>query len=253
MIKTILVDDELRLLSGLNKMLELHCPQLTISALCQSAEDAIEKIKAQQPNLVFLDISMPVKTAFELLSELHPIDFEIIFVTAHHQYMEQAFKFSAVDYLLKPVDEDELINAVSRAIKRIHDHNFHYSMSTFLYNLQKKPGQYDMKLCIPILKGFEVFDLPEVIYCEAEGAYTNFHLTSGRKVCASKPLIDYELLLQDKAFFRIHKSFLINANHIKQYFKGEGGTVMMSNGNEIEVSRRKKEQFLAGIKEQFKH
>ncbi|WP_153801063.1 LytR/AlgR family response regulator transcription factor [Foetidibacter luteolus] len=253
MITTILVDDELRLLSSLSNMIELYCPQLTVTAMCDNPATAIDKIKTMQPGLVFLDISLPGKTAFDLLREIGDINFAIIFVTAHNNYMEQAFKFSAIDYLLKPVDEEDLVKAVHRAVKRVEEQSFRNSMASLLHNMQKHSIDGDPKLCIPILNGFEMISVSEIVFCEADGAYTNFHLTSGKKLCASRPLLDYELLLQDKMFTRIHKSYLINTRYIKKYIKGEGGTVVMNNGSEISVSRRKKELFLEMIRENFHH
>ena len=253
MVKTILIDDEQRLLGNLKKMLELHCPDLQIAALCRDADDGLEKIKSINPELVFLDISMPGKSAFDLLNELDSIDFEVIFVTAHNSYMEMAFKYSAIDYLLKPVDEEELIKATGRAMKRIREHHTHHQLQILFHNLQKQYEPHARKLCVATINGFEVIDLEEIVYCEADGAYANFYLNTGKKMCASRPLLDYELLLQDSSFMRIHKSFLVNMRHIKQYKKGEGGTVILSNGAEIEVSRRKKEQFLFTIRELYKH
>jgi two-component system LytT family response regulator len=251
MIKTILVDDEPRLLSSLNNMLEQYCPQVQVLALCKNAEEAYDTITGLQPDLVFLDISMPGKSAFELLSSIDDISFEIIFVTAHPGYMEKAFKFSAIDYLLKPVDEDELISAVLRAEKRIREQSFRSSMESLLHNMQKTAAPGEMKLCVPVLNGLEIINISNIIFCEADGAYTNFHLSDGKRICVCKPLLDYEQLLHDKSFLRIHKSHLVNTQHIKKYIRGEGGTVVMSNGFEIPVSRRKKEHFLSSIRESF--
>ena len=250
MIKTILVDDELRGLSSLKKLVELNCPELQVVAECRNAPQAAQAILMQRPQLVFLDISMPGKNGFDLLNELKDIHFEIIFVTAHNQYSIQAFRYSAVDYLLKPVDEIQLAYAVQRAAGRINTHHISDNIETFLYNLQHKPSE--MKLCVTSLKGFQVVHLSDIIYCEAESSYTIFHLTNGTNIVASKSIIDYELLLEDNFFCRIHKSYLINLAHIKEYVRGEGGSVILTNGREVEVSRRRKDAFLSRVRGFFK-
>lgn len=247
-----LVDDELRGVISLQKLLELNCTEVDVIARCSSAEEAKEKIEQLQPQLIFLDIAMPGKTGFELLKELGKINFEIIFVTAHNNYMVQAFHFSAVDYLLKPVDDDLLIEAVKRAGKRIEEKNNGQQVETFLHNIQYKTGSQKMKLCIPSLKGFQVLEIQDIIYCEASSNYTNFHFANRPSICASKPIHEYEELLQDCSFVRIHKSFVVNLEHVTEYIRGEGGVVLMSNGHEVEVSRRKKDLLMTKMKEYYK-
>ena len=253
MITTILIDDEPRGLNSLKKMIERYCPDLSIVAECQDVSTASEKIATLKPQLIFLDIAMPGKNGFDLLNELDNISFETIFITAHNEYSMQAFKYSAVDYLLKPVDEDFLIDAVKRAQKRIIGRQANSNMETFLYNLQKIHAPHEMKLCVPSIKGFQVINLSDVIYCEAESSYTIFHMANTHQIVASKPIIEYELLLGDSHFCRVHKSFLINLAHVKEYIRGEGGSVMLTNNKEVEVSRRKKEVFIAKMKDLFKY
>ncbi len=251
-IKTILVDDEVRGQSSLQKLLEENCPEVNVLACCSSANEAREKIATLHPDLVFLDIAMPGKSGLDLLRELGEIDFEIIFVTAHNDFMTQAFRFSAVDYLLKPADEDLLVEAVKRAQKRIENKSGHKPMEAFLHNLQEKGGWHKMKLCIPSLKGFTFILIPDIIYCEASRNYTQFHLSDKTKVLVSKPIFEYEALLADCNFVRIHKSFLVNLEHVKEYVRGEGGTVILDNGEELEVARRKKEVLISRMKEFYK-
>ncbi|HTI08432.1 MAG TPA: response regulator [Puia sp.] len=250
MIKTILVDDELRGLSSLKKLVELNCPELQVIGECRNAPQAAQAILNLRPQLVFLDISMPGKNGFDLLNELRDIHFEIIFVTAHSQYSLQAFRYSAVDYLLKPVDETLLAYAVHRAAGRINTHDASGNIETFLYNLQHKPSE--MKLCITSLKGFQVIHVSDIVYCEAESSYTIFHMANGTNIVASKSIIEYELLLEDNFFCRIHKSYLINLAHVKEYLRGEGGTVILTNDKEVEVSRRRRDEFLSSVKGFFK-
>lgn len=252
-IKTILVDDEPRGLSSLMKLLEYNCPELEIVATCNSADEARDKIGRLNPDLVFLDIAMPEKGGFDLLNEIETINFEIIFVTAHNDFMLQAFRFSAVDYLLKPVEDNLLTEAVKRAAKRIEEKTTDSHMETLLHNLRNKEGGQKMKICIPSIKGFQVVKLSDIIYCEASSNYTNFHFSNRPTICASKPIHEYEELLEDSGFVRVHKSFVINLDHIKEYIRGEGGVVILSNGQDIEVSRRKKDNFLARMKGFYKY
>lgn len=251
-IKTILVDDEPRGLSSLQRLLDFNCPEIEVVAACSSADEARQKIGQLKPRLVFLDIAMPEKTGFDLLREMGSIDFEIIFVTAHNDFMLQAFRFSAVDYLLKPVEDNLLVEAVKRAARRIEEKTTESNLETLVYNLQSKEGGQKLKMCIPSLKGFQVVKLSEIIYCEASGNYTNFHFTERPLICASKPIHEYESLLDDCGFVRVHKTFLINIEHVKEYQRGEGGYVFMSSGAQVEVSRRKKDLLMTKMKEFYK-
>jgi two-component system LytT family response regulator len=251
-ITAILVDDEPRGLTSLQKLLQLNCPDVDVIACGGSAEEAKEKITQLHPSLVFLDIAMPGKTGFDLLKDLDKINFEIIFITAYNNYMTQAFRFSAVDYLLKPVDEELLVEAVKRAGKRIEEKTGGQHIETFLHNIQHKGAAQKMKLCIPSLKGFQVVEIQDIIYCEASGNYTNFNFTNRLSICASKPIHEYEELLEDSNFVRIHKSFVVNLEHVKEYIRGEGGSVILSSGHEVEVSRRKKDMLMTKMKEYFK-
>jgi two-component system LytT family response regulator len=251
--KAILVDDEPDGIRTLQKLLQLHCPQVKVVDTCSNAAIAKQQIMEIEPDVVFLDIQMPGKTGLDLVAELSSKDFEVIFVTAHNEYLLQALQYSAADYLLKPVDEDRLIEAVKRVESRLEAGKKEEHLNALLYNLSKTGSPSEMRLCLPTLKGFIILKLDEIIYCEAERSYTVFHLTGNRTVTVSKPLVEYEQLLNDTSFLRIHKSFLINLHHVTEYHRGEGGMVIMSNNSEIEVSRRKKEQFLLKIKEVFKY
>lgn len=251
--KAILVDDEPDGVRTLQRLLEVHCPEVQIAATCSSALAAKETILQTNPDVVFLDIQMPGKSGLDLLTELAGKEFEVIFVTAHNEYMLQALQYSAADYLLKPVDEDRLIEAVQRVKTRLDAGKKADHRTALLHNLSKTGSPSEMRLCLPTLKGFIVLKLEEIIYCEAERSYTVFHLEGNRTVTVSKPLLEYDQILTDTPFLRIHKSFLINLHHVKEYYRGEGGTVIMSNNAEIEVSRRKKDQFLMKVKEVFRY
>jgi two-component system, LytTR family, response regulator len=252
-LKAILVDDEPDGIRTLKKLLELNCPEVEIAATCSGVESAKQKLIEMPPDVLFLDIRMPGKSGLDMLSELSVKNFEVIFVTAHNEYMLQALQFSAADYLMKPVDEDRLIEAVQRVRKRLADGIHNNQRETLLHNMNKVGSPVEMRLCLPTQKGFTVLKLEEILYCEAQRSYTIFHLANNKSIVISKPLFDYDKLLSDTIFLRIHKSFLINLLHVKEYIRGEGGAVVMTNGIEIEVSRRKKEQFLQKVKELFKY
>jgi len=252
-IRTILIDDEPRGLTSLQKLLQMNCEEVDVVSCCNNAAEATEHIAKLHPQLVFLDIAMPETNGFELLRTLPVIDFEIIFVTAHNNYMTQAFHFSAVDYLLKPVEDNLLTEAVKRAGKRIEEKTGSQQIETFLHNIQNRNIPQKIKLCIPSLRGFQVVEINEIIYCEASSNYTNFHFTDRAVICASKPIHEFESLLEDSGFLRIHKSFVVNLEHVKEYIRGEGGTIILSNGHDVEVSRRKKEKFINSMKEFYKY
>lgn len=254
MIKAIIIDDEKMSRLTLRKQLEMYCPSVEIIAEAGNATEATTLTRELKPDLIFLDVAMPGKNGIAFLKEQEDINFEVIFVTAHDKYVLQAIRFAAVDYLQKPVEEKLLITATSNAEKRILQKIKSQHIETFLHNIkQQQAGHHAMQLCIPSLKGFQVVQVNDIIYCEAENTYTTIHLTDNKKILASRPLMDYELLLADSLFFRIHKSWLVNMKHIKEYQKGEGGFVIVSNGKELEVSRRKKEGFIAKMKEVFKY
>jgi two-component system LytT family response regulator len=252
-IKAILVDDEARGLSSLKRLLEYNCPEVIILDACTNADEAIVAIENKKPDLIFLDIEMPGKNGFEMLGELEHVDFETIFVTAYHEFTEQALHLSAVDYLLKPVDETMLISAVQLEGKRVGLKKEKEPVDTFVHNMQARGNPKKMKLCIPSLKGFQVVKLRNIMYIEASGNYSNFLFTNRSMICASKALHEYETLLADCDFVRVHKSFMVNLNHITEYVRGEGGYLILTDGKEIEVSRRKKEELMERMKDYFKY
>lgn len=251
--RAILIDDEPIGIRTVKKLLELNCPEVEVVATCTDADTGKQKIEELKPDLIFLDIQMPEKSGLDMLAEIPEKNFEVIFVTAHNEYVLQALQFSAVDYLMKPVDEDRMVEAVQRVKKRMHKESAAGNTEALIHNITKAVSPLEMRLCLPTLKGFTILKLDEIIYCEAQRSYTVFYLAQGKNIMVSKPLFDYDRLLSGTTFFRIHKSFLINLVHVKEYLRGDGGTVVMSNNMELEVSRRKKEQFLSTIKESFKY
>ncbi|OQP58343.1 LytR/AlgR family response regulator transcription factor [Niastella populi] len=248
----ILIDDEVKSLNALSLLLTKNCAQVDVIAACSDVVTALEKINRLHPDLIFLDISMPGKNGIELMQELSAHIPEVIFVTAYDGYMLQAFKFSAVDYLLKPIDETELIEAVDRAHDRIINKKKLEGMEVLRHNLRPQLSAHEIKLCIPSQHGFEVILLQDIIYCEACSSYTKFYLPHKKQVVTSKTIKEYETLLADSFFVRVHRSYLINLRHVKEYRRGEEGTVTMTDGQEIRVAKRKKEFFLMKMKEYAK-
>ncbi len=252
-IRSIIVDDEPRGIASLQKLLEMHCPDIFVAGTCASADEALEAISELAPQLVFLDIAMPGKNGIEMMRSIPDPDFEVIFVTAHDQYVLQALQLSAVDYLLKPVDDDLLIEAVDRVRKRVGIKETNIRLQTLMHNMERPVTPHKLKLCIPSMKGFQVVDIADIMYCEASRNYTNFHFTNQPMICSSKPIHEYEELMQDTPIVRVHKSYMINLDHVTEYLRGEGGSVILNGQHEIEVSRRKKELLISRIRERFKY
>lgn len=252
-ITAILVDDEPRGLTSLEKLLQMNCPGIDVISCCSDAAEARTKIMTSDPDIVFLDVAMPGKNGFDLLRELPEINFEIIFVTAYNHYMTQAFRYSAVDYLLKPVEDELLAEAVKRAAKRIELKSGSQHIETFLHNVKYKDDPQKQKLCIHSIKGFQVVEIKDIMYCEASSNYTDFHFANRPLICASRPIHEYEALLEENHFVRVHKSYLVNIEYVKEYIRGEGGSVILEGGKEVEVSRRKKDLLMRKMKEHYKY
>lgn len=242
MIHAIIIDDELHSRQSLERTLRDYCPEVQLVATCDSPEAGINAIREFKPDLVFLDVQMPNMSGFDMLKYLSPIDFEVIFVTSYDQYAIKAIKFSAIDYLLKPLDMDDLIQAVRRAKDRMHKGGNAHRYQSVLHNINHS-GKIE-KLAVPSLEGIDFFNTDDLIYCKADGCYTTLYLTDHQNQVISKNLKDFEDLLKDSGFCRVHNSFLINLKHIKKYIKGEGGYVIMSEGQQVNISRRRKDIFL---------
>jgi two-component system LytT family response regulator len=246
-IKAVIVDDEKNNRITLQKLIEKFCPQVRIIAECDSVDAAIAAIENNPTDVVFLDVEMPAKNGFDLLAHYnYQCPFDVIFTTAYSQYAVKAFRFSALDYLLKPVDPEELIGAVHKlSIKKSEEvKNRQFEL------LEQKIGNKELskkQLAISTLEGIYFASLDEVIHVDADSSYTKIYLTSGEMIMSSKPLKYFEELLEDYDFVRIHQSHIINLKHIRRYVRGDGGQVIMMNGTEIEVSRRKKDDLLAKI------
>lgn len=247
--KAIIVDDELGARESLAKMLEKNCKNIQVVAKADNMMNAFIEITNHQPDLVFLDIEMPNGNAFDLLERFKEINFNIIFVTAYDHYAIKAIKFSAIDYILKPVDPEELVKAVSRFESQMETKNsLDKKFKTLLANV--KPENKLKKVGIPDGDGLVFINLADIIRCDSDGNYTYFLLTNGKRIIASRTLGEYEQMFADDNFFRVHRSHLINLEHVKKYIKGEGGYVIMSDNSQVEVSRRNKIEFLEKLSHQ---
>jgi two-component system LytT family response regulator len=245
MLNCIIVDDELKSRESLKILIEDFCEGVIVKALCQNVSEAILAIDVHKPDVVFLDIQLQRETGFDLLSQLKNVDFEVIFTTAFSEYAIKAFKYSAIDYLLKPIDIEELKLALAKVEKR-KGHSLGDRLQQLLQNL--KAGTSDnYKLALPTADGLVFVKVSEILYCEAASNYTEIVLLDNRKYIVSRTLKEYEDMLAEQNFYRIHHSYLINLNEIKKYVRGEGGYVIMNNDKSLDVSKRKKEGFLSRI------
>jgi two-component system LytT family response regulator len=242
MIKAIIVDDEPYCCESLATLLQRFCPEVKVADICYNGVTALKAIKENTPQLVFLDIEMPKMNGFELLEKLGEINFQLIFTTSYDQYAIKAIRYSALDYLLKPVDRDELQMAVQKVALRLKN-PLPEQIEILLQKLHQ-PGTPVAKIAIPTLEGLHMILVESVISCTADSNYTILHLKNKQKVIASRTLKEIEEMLEDFSFARVHHSFLINLNEVEKYVRGEGGYVLMSDRSSIDVSRSRKEYLL---------
>ena len=245
MLTAIIVDDETPGIESLQILLKKHCPSVKIIGVANSIDEAEEKITSSNPDIVFLDIEMPDGTGFEILKRLKNINFNVIFTTAHDRYAIKAIKHDALDYLLKPIDSDELIEAIKKCEENKRKGTTYQPIQIEAlfdtFNQTKKI----QKLPVKTLDGVVFINLNDIVRLAAHSNYTSIFLITGKKIVASKTLKEFEDLLADTNFFRIHNTHLINLAYVDKYIKGEGGSVIMSDSSEVEVSRAKKTELLS--------
>jgi len=246
MITAIIIDDEVKGRSALRQKLMDYCPQVEVLGEAESGMEGIKLIELVHPKIVFLDIEMPHMNGFEMLQQIKAKNFHVIFTTAYDQYAIKAIKFAAFDYLLKPVDIEELQTAVRNAEAQSTIQNTGERLETLMQNLSTKHQL--QKIAVPTMEGLLFFNLSEIIYLQAESNYTNIYFKDHPKLIASRTLGDFEELLPTDIFYRPHNSYLINLNYIKRYIKGDGGQIEMQNGDYVDVSRRKKDEFIKLIR-----
>ncbi len=245
MITAIIIDDEAKGRLALREKLLAYCPQIKLLAEATNGQEALMLIQHHKPQLIFLDIEMPRMNGFEMLNELREKNFHIIFTTAYDQYAIKAIKYAAFDYLLKPIDIEELKTAIEK-IDAKENNQTKKQVELLQQNMQHPKKQLN-KLAIPTLEGLLFFDINDIIHLEANSNYTFIYFSDKSKITASKTLKEFEDILPESIFFRTHHSHLINLNYIKRYIKGDGGQIELQNGNYVDVSRRKKEEFLKAI------
>ncbi|SHG89851.1 LytR/AlgR family response regulator transcription factor [Flagellimonas flava] len=245
-IKAIIVDDEARHHETLGKMLGNFCPEIEILGNAQNVSEAVSLIMDKSPQIIFLDIEMPGGNGFTLFDHFEEPPFEVIFTTAHDLYAINAIKYAALDYLMKPINIRELQDAVARAAKVINKKGVTVSSEKInvLKSNLKLEDQRFTKIALPSSDGIDFIEAEAIIRAEAERSYSNFYLQSGKKILVSKPLKEYEALLEQCNFFRVHKSHMINLTHLEKYVKGKGGYVIMKDGSHVDVSVRKKDDLL---------
>jgi two-component system LytT family response regulator len=245
-LNAILIDDERNSLEALETLIRMYCHDVNIRATCRSADEALAAIAEFSPDLLLLDIEMPGKSGFDLIDELPDKSIGIIFVTAYDQYAIDALRVSAMDYLLKPVDEMELVRAISRVKEKLAKAQVADSMDVLLTNLKSQHHSFQ-KLAIPTMEGLDFLSIKDILYCEAEGNYTHIFMRDGAKHLVSKTLRDISELLSGSLFIRVHQSYLINLEYVVKYIRGAGGQVIMADQKSIPVSRARKEELLSLI------
>ena len=240
--KTILIDDELSSLKNLKSKLEEFCPDVNIIASTQKPEEALVLIKQHKPDLVFLDIEMPRMNGFRMLEELGDYDFDIIFTTAYNHYAIDAIRISAFDYLTKPIAIKDLQNAVTRLLHYRHA-TTKERLDVLRQSFHENKTQED-KIAIPTAEGLEFLQIKTIVHIDSSANYSKLFLNNGKQILVTKLLKDFEDMLLPYRFYRVHNSHLINLNYIQKYIRGEGGQVVMQNGDVVDVARRKKDDFL---------
>ena len=247
--KTIIIDDEEHARNNLKLIIEDYCPNLDIVAEAGSAEEARKLIEKHHPQLLLLDINMPNEDGFELLESIPNKNFSVIFITAHNQFALKALKAGAIDYLEKPIDIEELQNAVSKITNSdVSVGNVDYKMLKSLLNEYKFNNKSDI-IAVPTLSGYEIIKIEDIIYFEADESYTRIFLTKGNKLISSMTIARYEKVLDENIFFRVHKSYIINTrHHLKEFNRHDGNVAIMDSGVSIPVSRRKLTGFINAIK-----
>jgi two-component system LytT family response regulator len=242
--KALIIEDEIKSREMLVGLIKSNFPEITILGTAKNVKEAVEQINSLKPNLLFLDISMPDGTGFDVLEKTQDFKYDIVFTTATDKHAIKAIKYSACDYLLKPIDIDELKLTVQKLIeKKANVFPGMENLQFLIQNLKRADDNYS-KITLPTGNAYEIINIKDIIRCEADGSYTVFFLVGGKKLMVSASLKHYEDLLPSKEFIRIHHHHLINMNHVIRFLKVDGGYAVMSDESQIEISRRKKEAFI---------
>ncbi len=248
MVKAVIIDDEKKSRMALTSLLERYCPNVIISGEAEGVQTGIKQIRANKPDVIFLDIQMQDGSGFRLLESFDEVNFEIIFTTAFDQYAIKAIKYSALDYLLKPIIPEELVEAVKKVEDRkiAKNSNLTQNIDVLLDNIKNK-GSDSKKIVLTTAEKIHVIHVSEILRCESDNYYTKFFFTDGTNLLISKTLKENEKMLKDHNFIRPHKSHLINVTYIKGFMKNDGGYILMSDNSKVPVSRRRKELIIETI------
>lgn len=240
MIKAIIIDDEKKARETIHDLLKTYCPNVQVIGQAENISKGLDEIIEKEPDLILLDINMPDGTGFDLLDKLARVPFKIIFITAYEEFAIKAIKFSAMDYLVKPIDPDELVEAIARVEETLEQDNMNMKLNAFFNNIENITNQAK-KIVLRTAESMHLVNIQDIIRCEADGGYTTFHLVDGKKLVVSRVLKEFDEMLEGYGFCRTHQSHLININHIERFDKRDGGSVMMKDGTEVPVSSRKRE------------
>ena len=243
--KAIIVDDELYCTELLSSLLAKHCPEVEVLSEFNDPQKAAAYIQASPPDLLFLDIEMPRLNGFDLLERVRPVTFQVVFTTAYNQYALRAIKISALDYLLKPIDAEELKSAVEKAKQQRQSP--HWAQFELMERHRSPGGAPPATIALSTMEGLHFVEVADIVYCQSEGSYTNLFFTDGQSMLLSKPIKEVGEMLIPAGFLRVHNSFLISLSQIKKYIRGEGGEIIMKNGHTVPVSRSRKAEFLERI------
>ena len=249
LLSAIIIDDEKNGRENLAGLIKTHCPQIRIVSEANSVAQAIAEIKAHRPQLIFLDIEMPGGNGFQLLEHFSDFPFEVIFVTAYDNYAIKAIRFSASDYILKPINLNELITAVDKVSQRVKQQSENERIRQLYLNTIHPTNP---KIGLPTGERVEFVEVKSIIHCQGESNYTHLYFTDKKPLLVAKSLIEFEELLGEYGFIRVHKAHLINLNHVSSFTKNDGGVLIMSNGNQVSISRRRKDLTLSQLKNVLK-
>jgi len=241
-LRTLIIDDEAPVRELISGIINNYCEQAEICGTANGVKTGIEAIHNLKPDLVLLDVNLTDGTGFDILRNLEDIQFSVIFITAYEKYAVNAFRFSAVDYIMKPVNIDELSSAIEKAATLTERENISKQLKNFFENINSRPE--DKKIVLKDQKSIYVVKISDIIRCESDHNYTTFHLNNGKQVVVSRTLKDFDEMLSDYLFLRTHQSHLININHIVSFEKNDGGYLRMADGSSVPVSKRKKEELM---------
>jgi two-component system LytT family response regulator len=237
----IIIDDEQNNITNLQQLLQKHCPMVKVIATAMNADEGFNLIQRHHPDIVFLDIQMPGKNGFELLQSLPAYNFEVIFVTAYDQYGIQAIKFSAIDYLLKPISIEELQQAVDKAQKKLEQKKQNLQLQNLIDLLKHSHQKEEHRIALPSAKETRFIQTQYIVRCESNNNYTTFFLSNNEKIIVSRPIYEYEEILKDYGFIRTHQSHLVNKKYIRSWVKEDGGYLLLQDATQIPISKQKKE------------